>query len=325
MPGSLPPLFVSRCAPTHEAKSHDAPRRQGGCRLTCSLVTSSQPANVFLGEGGNLKLGDLGLGRLFSSRTLECTTVPFLLVLSCVSDCHRGMAGGGNSLLHGPRGHARIALLLSGKCLWSWKRGTRRGRRQKRRLILVPGRHLASPFWEKNVNLYALRMKICKGELPDSNISPHCTQACMLLWMRSMARQFKDLSAPWRSEGGAGQAGVLGQRSGATSGAARTYAAYMNVSRFTHGSRLNSPILSLLCDDRDQVPRPVPLRQTRSRHRGVAGPGVLLRPQLAIAFRLRLRHLPPPYCATAASSLTQRNDPSHRIAGLSSPLAMKSS
>eukprot|EP00961_Rhodomonas_salina_P237647 3212330-Rhodomonas_salina.4 len=44
--------------------------------VSCPLPpVSSQPANVFLGEGGVLKLGDLGLGRSFSSRTLEANTV----------------------------------------------------------------------------------------------------------------------------------------------------------------------------------------------------------------------------------------------------------
>jgi len=91
-----------------------------------------KPANVFLGEGGNLKLGDLGLGRLFSSRTLECTTVvgtPYYMAPEV-------MQGSPYSY---PADIWSLGCVIYELC------------------------NLASPFWEKNVNLYALRMRICKG------------------------------------------------------------------------------------------------------------------------------------------------------------------
>jgi len=91
-----------------------------------------KPANVFLGEDGTLKLGDLGLGRSFSSRTLEATTVvgtPYYMAPEV-------MKGSPYSY---PADIWSLGCVVYELC------------------------NLVSPFWEKNLGLYQLYQKISSG------------------------------------------------------------------------------------------------------------------------------------------------------------------
>jgi len=91
-----------------------------------------KPANVFLGEGGALKLGDLGLGRSFSSRTLEATTVvgtPYYMAPEVMN----------GSPYSYPADIWSLGCVIYELC------------------------NLVSPFWEKNLGLYQLFKKIESG------------------------------------------------------------------------------------------------------------------------------------------------------------------
>mmetsp|Transcript_66273 Transcript_66273/g.97015 ORF Transcript_66273/g.97015 Transcript_66273/m.97015 type:complete len:298 (+) Transcript_66273:107-1000(+) len=112
-----------------------------------------KPANVFLaGENGNLKLGDLGLGRLFGSRTLETVTVvgtPYYMAPEVAQN----------------RPYSYPADVWSLGC------------------VVYELCNLTSPFWEKNLNLYLLGQKIVSGRYPPVNAEYGTVMADMIAAM----------------------------------------------------------------------------------------------------------------------------------------------
>eukprot|EP00281_Chroomonas_sp_CCMP1168_P027520 CAMPEP_0206241748 /NCGR_PEP_ID=MMETSP0047_2-20121206/16670_1 /ASSEMBLY_ACC=CAM_ASM_000192 /TAXON_ID=195065 /ORGANISM="Chroomonas mesostigmatica_cf, Strain CCMP1168" /LENGTH=288 /DNA_ID=CAMNT_0053666683 /DNA_START=1 /DNA_END=867 /DNA_ORIENTATION=- len=91
-----------------------------------------KPANVFLDEEGTIKLGDLGLGRSFSSRTLEATSVvgtPYYMAPEVMN----------GSPYSYPADIWSLGCVVYELC------------------------NLVSPFYEKNSSLYRLFYKIKEG------------------------------------------------------------------------------------------------------------------------------------------------------------------
>jgi len=91
-----------------------------------------QPANVFVTKEGTVKLGDLGLGRSFSSRTLEATSVvgtPYYMAPEVMN----------NSPYSYPADVWSLGCVIYELC------------------------NLISPFYERNSSLYQLFNKIKSG------------------------------------------------------------------------------------------------------------------------------------------------------------------
>mmetsp|Transcript_42054 Transcript_42054/g.112555 ORF Transcript_42054/g.112555 Transcript_42054/m.112555 type:complete len:146 (-) Transcript_42054:60-497(-) len=91
-----------------------------------------KPANIFLGEQGQVKLGDLGLGRTFTSRTLETTT--------CV----------GTPYYMAPEVMTNVPYSYPADV---WSLGC----------VIYELANMVSPFYERNLDLYQLYTKIQKG------------------------------------------------------------------------------------------------------------------------------------------------------------------